>query len=154
MYSYKKIINILIQKEISISVSESFTGGQLSKAFTDISGISKIFQMGIITYSNKSKNLILKIPLSIIKKHGAVSEEVAILMSQSLSKISKSDLSISTTGIAGPLGGSKAKPVGLAYISITFLKKTYTYKKKFQGSRSKIQREAVDFCFKQIQMLI
>ena len=141
-------------KEISISVSESFTGGQLSKAFTDQSGVSKIFNMGLITYSNKSKKLILMIPLSIIKKYGAVSEEVAILMSKNLYKISKSNLCISTTGIAGPLGGSKKKPIGLGYISIIFQKKTYVYKKKFNGSRSKIQKDAVDFCFRKIKKLI
>ena len=154
MSSYRKIIEIMIQKEISISISESFTGGKLSTVFTDVSGISKIFHMSVITYSNNSKNLILKIPISIIKKYGAVSKEVATLMSQNLSKISKSDLCISTTGIAGPSGGTKEKPVGLAFFSITFLKKNYKFKKKFKGRRSKIQGDAVKFCMKQIQKLI
>jgi len=104
---YKKIINTLICKKISVSVTESFTGGGLSKVFTDIPGISNIFNMGLITYSNKSKNVILNIPLSTIKKYGAVSEEVACLMSKNLSKISGSNLCISTTGIAGPSGGTK-----------------------------------------------
>ena len=154
MYSNKKIIISLIKKNISISIAESFTGGLLSKSFTDISGVSKIFNMGLITYSNKSKNLILNVPNSIIKKHGAVSKEVSIIMSKHLSKISKSDLTISTTGIAGPLGGSKYKPIGLGYISITYLKKTYTFKKRFNGSRHKIQKDAIKFCFKEVQKLI
>lgn len=154
MYSYKKIINNLIANNISISIAESFTGGQISKIFTDIPDISKIFNMGLVTYSNKSKNLILKIPLSIIKKHGAVSKEVAILMSKNLSKISKSNLCISTTGIAGPSGGTIKKPVGLTYISITYSNKNYIFRKKFKGNRSKIQRDAIDFCFKKLEKLI
>ena len=89
-----------------------------------------------------------------IKKNGAVNKEIAILMSKNLSKISKSDLCISTTGIAGPSGGSKKKPVGLGYISIKFDKKTYTFKKIFKGKRSKIQKDAVKFCFNEINKLI
>ena len=151
---YKKIIDSLIQKNITISTSESFTGGLLSKILIDTPNISKIFNMGLITYSNSSKNSILKIPFSVIKQFGAVSKEVSILMSKNLYKISKSDLCISTTGIAGPSGGSKKKPVGLAYISINFLKKNYVYKKKFKGSRSKIQKDAVKFCLEKIKELI
>ena len=154
MYLYKKIIQNLITNNISVSIAESFTGGKLSKIFTDTSGISKIFNMGLITYSNKSKNTILNIPLSIIKKNGAVSEEVAILMSKNLSKISKSNLCISTTGIAGPLGGTIKKPVGLTYISITYFGKNYVFKKKFEGKRSKIQKDAIDFCFDKLKKLI
>ena len=87
MHTYKKIIKELIKDNISISIAESFTGGLLAKTLINIPGISKIFNMGFITYSNKSKNLILKIPMSIIKKNGAVSKEVALLMSKNLSKI-------------------------------------------------------------------
>ena len=154
MYLYKKIINNLITNNISVSIAESFTGGKLSKIFTDTPGISKIFNMGLITYSNKSKNTILNISLSSIKKKGAVSEEVAILMSKNLSKISKSNLCISTTGIAGPSGGTIKKPVGLAYISITYFDKNYLFKKKFKGKRSKIQKDAIDFCFNKLKKLI
>ena len=154
MSSYKKIINTLIDNDISISISESFTGGGLSKEFTNIPGVSKIFNMGLITYSNKSKKIMLKIPLSTIKKYGAVSKEVAILMSNNLSKISKSDLCIATTGIAGPSGGTQKKPVGLGYISIKFFKKNYIFKKNFKGSRYRIQKNAINFCFKELKKLI
>ncbi len=154
MSSYKKIINTIIDNNISVSLAESFTGGKLSMEFIDIPGISKIFNMGLITYSNKSKNLILRIPLTTLKKYGAVSKEVAILMSYNLSKISKSDICISTTGIAGPSGGSKRKPIGLGYIAIRIYGKTYTYKKQFKGSRRKIQTDAVKFCFNRIKKLI
>ena len=154
MFLYKKIIKDLLNKSISVSIAESFTGGQLTKAFTDTPGVSKIFHMGLITYSHKSKNLLLNIPMSTIKKNGAVNKEIAILMSKNLSKISKSDLCISTTGIAGPSGVSKKKPVGLSYISIKLHKKTYIFKKVFKGDRSKIQKDAVKFCFNEINKLI
>jgi PncC family amidohydrolase len=154
MSSYKNIIKKLIKKNISISIAESCTGGQLSKFFTDYPSISKIFHMGLITYSNKSKSLILNIPPSVIKYHGAVSEKIAYLMSRNLAKISKSKLCISTTGIAGPSGGSKNKPVGLVFTAITFNKKTIVFKKKFNGNRKKIQKDTVNFCLKEIDKLI
>ena len=110
--------------------------------------------MGLITYSNKSKNLILKIPLSILKKNGAVSEKVASLMVLNLFKISKSKLCISTTGIAGPGGGSKSKPIGLVYIGIKFDENIHVTKKIFNGNRAKIQKDTVNFCLKSIEDLI
>ena len=154
MSSYSKTINDLIKKNISISIAESFTGGQIIKTLTDIPGISKVFNMGLVTYSNESKKLLLGISFSIINKYGAVSDEVSKLMSKNLSKISKSDLSISTTGIAGPSGATKNKPIGLIFITFTYKKKSYTFKKKLYGSRSKIQKDAVDLCFKEIKKLI
>ena len=154
MLVYKKTINRLINKKISISVAESCTGGLLCSTLTKNSGISKIFNMGFITYSNKAKNLILKIPLKQIRKHGAVSEKVAYLMAYNLSKISKSDISISITGIAGPTGGTKLKPVGLVFIGIKFKKKIYLSKKRFKGSRENIQKKIVNCVFKSIYDLI
>ena len=154
MSSFKNITTNLIKKNISISIAESCTGGQLSKFFTDTPGISKIFQMGLIVYSNNSKYLILKIPLILIKKHGAVSKEIAKLMSKNLYKISKSDLCISTTGIAGPSGGSKKKPVGLVYIGTTFKKKTFVFKKNLSGDRKKIQKKIIIYCLKEVDKLI
>ena len=154
MYSYKKIINNLIKKKLSISFAESCTGGQLSKIFTDVPGISKIFDMSLITYSNKSKSLLLRISPDLLIKYGAVSEKIAYQMSNNLFKISKSKICVSTTGIAGPLGGSAKKPVGLVYIGITFNKKTVIFKKKFSGSRKKIQKDTVIFCLKEIGKLL
>ena len=150
----KIIIQKLIDKNISVSVAESCTGGKISKIFTDIPGVSKIFNMGLVTYSNQSKNSILKISNSIINKKGAVSEEVINLMIKNLFKISKSDLCIGTTGIAGPSGGSKNKPVGLVYIGIILYKKKYIFKKKFQGNRNKIQNDTISFCLNEIYKLI
>ena len=154
MYSYKKIINNLIKKKLSISFAESCTGGQLSKIFTDIPGISKIFEMAFITYSNKSKILLLKISPDLLKKYGAVSEKTAYQMSNNLFKISKSKICVSTTGIAGPTGGTLKKPVGLVYIGITFDKKTLVFKKNFLGGRKKIQKDTVIFCLEEINKLL
>ena len=154
MKSYKTIIHKLIKQNIHVSIAESCTGGKLCSVFTETPGVSKIFNMGIIAYSNKSKNLILEIPLSILKKYGAVSEKVASLMVLNLFKISKSKLCISTTGIAGPSGGSKSKPIGLVYIGIKFNKNIFVIKKIFNGNRKKIQKDTVNFCLKSIKDLI
>ena len=114
----KNLVNLLKKKKLTLAVAESCTGGLLSSFITAISGSSKIFSLGFITYSNKSKNEILKVPNKIIKKYGAVSIQCCLSMVNNLSKISKSNISISITGIAGPGGGSKSKPVGLVYIGL------------------------------------
>ena len=114
----KELISLLTKKKIKISIAESCTGGMLSSAFTTISGSSEIFTMGFVTYSNHAKNKILKVPNNVIKKYGAVSAQCCLAMVNNLNKISKTNLCISTTGIAGPKGGSKKKPVGLVYIGV------------------------------------
>ena len=114
----KKIINLLKKKKLKISFAESCTGGLLSSSITSISGSSKVFMLGLVTYSNKAKINILKVPKKIITKYGAVSYETCLYMVQNLSKISKTNISISITGIAGPKGGTTTKPVGLVYIGI------------------------------------
>jgi len=118
-----KIIKFLITNQISISVAESCTGGMLASYITSMAGSSKIFNMGLITYSNKAKSKILRVPKKILNKFGAVSKECCIKMLQNLKKISKSDICISTTGIAGPSGGSLIKPVGTVYIGVCVKKK-------------------------------
>ena len=154
MIYYNKIIKHLIKKNITVSIAESCTGGQLSKSFTDFPGVSKIFNLGVITYSNESKINILKISKKIINEYGAVSEKTAYLMSKNLFKITKSKLCISTTGIAGPKGASKTKPLGLVYIGLTFKEKTVVFKKNFKGNRKEIQKSVVFFCYKKIKNLI
>ena len=114
----KSLIKSLIRKKIKISVAESCTGGLLAGAITSISGASKIFNLGLITYSNQSKIQILKVNKKIIKKYGAVSYECCYAMVDNLSKISKTKINVSITGIAGPGGGTNKKPVGLVYIGI------------------------------------
>ena len=114
----KLLINLLIRKKIKISIAESCTGGLLASNITSISGASKIFNLGLITYSNQAKIKILKINKKIIKNYGAVSYECCYAMVNNLSKISKASINVSITGIAGPKGGTKKKPVGLVYIGV------------------------------------
>ena len=114
----KSLIKLLIKKKIKISVAESCTGGLLASTITSISGASKIFNLGLVTYSNQAKIKILGVNKNIIKKYGAVSHECCYAMVKSLSKISKSDINVSITGIAGPRGSTKLKPVGLVYIGV------------------------------------
>ena len=139
-----KLHKKMIKKNITISVAESCTGGLLASSITSISGSSKVFNFGLVTYSNQSKIDILNVSKQIIAKHGAVSYETCISMVKNLSKISKSNISISVTGIAGPKGGTIKKPVGLVYIGIKkankILVKKYLFKYK---KRNLIQRATV-----------
>tara|TARA_B100000989_G_C19416202_1_gene416561 strand:- start:11 stop:475 length:465 start_codon:yes stop_codon:yes gene_type:complete len=150
----KKIIDKLINKKISISVAESCTGGLISNTITKYSGVSKIFSYGIISYSNKAKSKYLSVSKNNISKFGAVSKEVAEEMINGLYKNEKTKICISTTGIAGPNGGTKFKPVGLVYIGIKINKKNYIFKKIYKGNRLDIQRKTRDFIFKKINELI
>ena len=113
-----KLVKELIQKKLKISFAESCTGGMLSSTITSVSGSSKVFDLGLITYSNKAKIDILKVSKKIINRYGSVSNECCLSMVKNLSKISKANISVSITGIAGPNGGTKLKPVGLVYIGI------------------------------------
>ncbi|MDC3074931.1 CinA family protein [Pelagibacteraceae bacterium] len=150
----KKIINKLIKKNISISVAESCTGGLISNTITKYSGVSKIFSYGIISYSNNAKSKYLSVSKTNLSKFGAVSKEVAEDMINGLYKNEKTQICISTTGIAGPNGGTKLKPVGLVYIGIKINNKNYIFKKIYRGNRLDIQRKTRDFIFRKIYELI
>jgi len=139
----RKISNLLIENNKSISVAESCTGGLLSDTLTSIPGSSKYFKLGIITYSNESKTKLLNIPKEKIKFYGAVSKEVSILMAKNIKKITKTDIAISVTGIAGPGGGNKSKPVGLMYISLIDNKNIKCKKIIFKGLRKQNKSNAV-----------
>ncbi len=118
MSKIKNLISTLKRKKIKISCAESCTGGMLASTITSVSGASKIFNLGFVTYSNQAKINILKVNKNIIKKYGAVSHQCCISMVNNLSKLSNANINISITGIAGPKGGTKQKPVGLVYIGI------------------------------------
>ena len=124
----KKIVAILNKKKLKLSFAESCTGGLLASTITSISGASKVFNLGLVTYSNQAKIKILKVNKNIIKKNGAVSHQCCISMVNNLSKISNANINISITGIAGPKGGTKQKPVGLVYIGIKKGSKIKIYK--------------------------
>ena len=140
----KKIVSILKKKKLKLAIAESCTGGLLSSSITSVSGASKVFSLGLVTYSNQAKISILKVPKKIIQKHGAVSVQCCLSMVNNLGKISKSKLCISVTGIAGPKGGSKQKPVGLVYIGIRVGKKVIVNKCNFKNKgRAYIQKQTV-----------
>ena len=136
-----KLVKKLIQKKLKISFAESCTGGMLSSTITSVSGSSKVFNLGLVTYSNRAKIDILKVPKKIISKYGSVSNECCLLMVKNLSKISKANISVSVTGIAGPNGGTKLKPVGLVYIGIKKGNKIIVQKNLFKNkNRISIQK--------------
>ena len=140
----KSLIKILSKKKLKISFAESCTGGLLASAVTSISGASKVFNLGLVTYSNQAKIKLLKVNKNIIQKYGAVSYECCLAMVNNLSKISKANINVSITGIAGPNGGTKQKPVGLVYIGIKKGLKTQIYKCLFKSKkRSSIQKATV-----------
>ena len=140
----QKIVKLLKRKRLKLSVVESCTGGMLSSAITSVSGSSKVFTMGLVTYSNESKKSILKVPKQIIRKHGTVSIQCCLSMINNLSKISKSNIAVSITGIAGPSGGTKKKPVGLVYVGIKKGNKIKIHKCLFKNKgRSYIQKATV-----------
>ena len=140
----KSLIKILIKKKLKISFAESCTGGLLATSITSFSGASKIFNLGFVTYSNQAKIKLLKVNKNIIQKYGAVSHECCLAMVNNLSKISKANINVSITGIAGPNGGTKQKPVGLVYIGVKKGANTQIYKCLFKSkNRSSIQKSTV-----------
>ena len=140
----QKLVKLLHKKKLKVSFAESCTGGLLSSTITSIGGSSKVFTLGLVTYSNQSKINTLKVPKKIIIKHGAVSYETCLSMVKNLNRISKTNITVSVTGIAGPKGGTKQKPVGLVFIGIKKGNKTLVKKHLFKNKkRSSIQRAAV-----------
>ena len=153
--SLKKLHKKLIDKKLTISVAESCTGGLLASHLTKLANSSKYFEMGLITYSNEAKTKILKVDRNIIKKYGAVSKECCEEMVKNLSKISKSKINVSITGIAGPGGGTKDKPVGLVYIGIKTGKYLLILENKFGSrNRSSIQKNTVREVLNKITKII
>ena len=151
----QKIVAYLKKKKLKISFAESCTGGLLSSTITSVSGSSKVFSMGLVTYSNQSKITVLKIPKNIIQKYGAVSFQCCLSMVNNLSKISKSKVCISITGVAGPKGGTLQKPVGLVYIGIKVGKKVFIHKFNFKNKgRTFIRKQTVNKSFNLLLKLI
>ena len=140
----ENILKTLIKKKYKISVAESCTGGLLASTITSISGASKVFNLGLVTYSNQAKIKVLKVNKNVIRNYGAVSYECCYAMVNNLSKISKANINISITGIAGPKGGTKQKPVGLVYIGVKKGNKIQINKCLFKSKkRSSIQKATV-----------
>ena len=151
----KNIVKKLIKKKLKISFAESCTGGMLAASITSISGASKVFNIGLITYSNQAKINILKINKNIIKKYGAVSAECCEAMVKNLAKISKAQINVAVTGIAGPNGGSKDKPVGLVFIGVKKSNKFLISRNYFKSkNRNSIQKMTVKRTFELVNSLL
>ena len=150
-----KILKLLTKKKLTLSFAESCTGGLLASSITSISGSSKVFNMGLVTYSNNAKVKLLQVPKKTITKYGAVSHETCLSMVKNLSKISKANISISITGVAGPNGGSKTKPVGLVYIGLKKGSKIIVKKNLFKSKkRISIQKASAKQALKMILKIL
>ena len=150
-----KIVKLLTIKKLTVSFAESCTGGLLASSITSISGSSKVFNMGLVTYSNNAKVKLLQVPKKTITKYGAVSYETCLSMVKNLSKISKANISISITGVAGPNGGTKAKPVGLVYIGLKKGSKIIVKKNLFKSKkRISIQKASAKQALKMILKIL
>jgi len=144
MSKEQTIINLLIGQKKTLAAAESCTGGLLCHRLTNVPGSSKVLHLGICTYSNESKIRLLGIPSSLIKTHGAVSEEAATLMAENVRNIQNSDYGIGITGIAGPEGGTKPKPVGLVFIALATRDEKLCLECRFRGERASVKKQAAD----------
>lgn len=150
----KVVFDIIVKRSLNISSCESCTGGMFAQEFTSYNGASKVFDRGIVTYSNKSKIEELGVKKDIIETYGAVSKETAVAMVEGLYKKTLSNICISVTGIAGPKGCTENKPVGLVYIAIMYEGKIYCYQYNFKGNRDSIRKLTVLNMFKHIHYLL
>jgi len=136
----QKLHEILTKRRFTLATAESCTGGLLGSLLTSTPGSSKYFKLGVIAYSNKAKQILLKLPGSLIKTKGAVSREVAAKMAQNVKRLAGTDIGVGITGIAGPSGGTTQKPVGTVYIAAALKNKTICMKSQFKGGRDKIRK--------------
>ena len=144
----ENMINLLKKYNLTVSTAESCTGGLIASAITEISGSSTFFGMGVVTYANEAKMKLLGVKSDTLTAYGAVSEQTAKEMAEGILSLSKSDVSISVTGIAGPTGGTPEKPVGLVYIGISGKFGTFAYENHFDGNRSQVRAQTVEKAFK------
>ncbi len=146
----KRLARLLTEKRLTISTAESCTGGLLSKYLTDIPGSSAYFTGGLVTYSNESKIKLLGVKEKTLEKYGAVSEHTAREMAAGVKRLFGTDIAVSITGIAGPDGGSKGKPVGTVYLGLLVKNKLFLYKKFFEGNRKEVREKSTEFIIREI----
>ena len=144
MLKEEKLLKAMLKNKLTLSIAESCTGGLLSHRITNIPGSSKVFLLGITAYSNEFKNKILKVPLKVIREKGAVSAEVVKAMAEGIRALAQAPLGIGITGIAGPDGGTKEKPVGTVFIGLSTNKETFVSKFNFSGNRLEIKRKSTE----------
>jgi nicotinamide-nucleotide amidase len=139
----ERVAQLLIENKKTLALAESCTGGLLAAALTDIPGSSRFFRVGTVVYANEAKSGILKIPPAALKRHGAVSEKTAEAMARAIRQKAGTDFGVGITGIAGPGGGSRTKPVGLTYIAVNTPLESLCLKCLFKGSRARVRSQAV-----------
>ena len=144
------VVKILKEKNLTLSTAESCTGGMIGELITSVSGASEVYGFGFITYANEAKEQILGVKHETLEKFGAVSEETAREMALGAKRVSGSDISVSVTGIAGPGGGTKEKPVGLVYTAICFNGKVETFKLLLKGDRESVRKQTCEKVFENI----
>lgn len=149
-----EVIAYLIEKKITVSTAESCTAGMIAAKLGDVSGVSQIFSQGFVTYSNDAKEKLLGVSCELLKKHGAVSEQVARAMAEGAAKTSGAMLGLSSTGIAGPTGGTAEKPVGLVYMGICYNGETTVIKRIFTGDRGEVRSQTVEEIFAQVKKIL
>lgn len=149
-----QVVEMLTEKKLTITTAESCTGGFIGATLVNVSGASAVFHEGYITYANKAKEKLLGVKKSTLKKHGAVSKQTAYQMAKGSAKRSKADVAIAVTGIAGPLGGTKEKPVGTVYVGCYVKGNTYVTRFQFDGNRSEIRQLTVVNALNMVKMLL
>lgn len=149
-----EVISYLIEHKITVSTAESCTAGMIASKLGDVSGVSEIFSQGFVTYSNDAKEKLLGVPHELLQKYGAVSEQVARAMAEGVKKVSGTELGLSSTGIAGPTGGTVEKPVGLVYMGICYKGETTVIKRIFTGERDEVRAQTVEEIFAQVKKIL
>ena len=152
--SAEELVKLLVEKKEIVSTAESCTGGLIGGAITSVSGASEVFEKGFITYANSAKEKLLGVKPKTLKNFGAVSTETCFEMARGVCKKAKSTLGIAVTGIAGPGGGTKEKPVGLVYIGVAYKKKITVYEYNFIGNREEVRRGTVASALKHAREII
>ena len=147
-----ELVKILCDRNLKIATAESCTGGLLAKKITDVSGSSRIFDMGIVSYANRIKNEFLEVPNEVLETVGAVSEETARQMAIGVTNLAKSDIGVGITGIAGPTGGTPEKPVGLVYFGVYFKAEDKLIVKKLllKGTRDEVREQTTEIVIKEV----
>ena len=146
----QKLFELLKEKNLKISTAESCTGGMIGASLTSIPGISSYYEYGFVTYSNEAKQKLIGVKEETLKEFGAVSAQVVLEMAQGALKVSGSDIAVSVSGIAGPGGGTKEKPVGLVYIGLAFKDKKLFSKFIFKGNRDEVRQQTVNMALEMI----
>ena len=136
-----EIKNLFVKKKMTLAVAESCTGGLIGHRITDVPGSSKYFEMSLVSYSNEVKNKVLGVPIDVIREFGAVSSQVATAMAKRAKKIASVNVGLGITGVAGPDGGTKEKPVGLVYIAVVTDDKIICKEYQFDGQREEIKSQ-------------